>query len=239
MANSRKDIKHFIKFAANQLQLPNVPHIEFVGKEENAKNAFGHYVSTPEADHIAVRVTERHPIDVMRTIAHELIHYKQKLSGSKAKEKMREDEANAIAGRVMREYDTTFPKTFEDKPISEDMGAGAIGGGVAANAMGDSSPSNPNSKIAQPEKLLGKPLRKILKRKELKEAGGGGDKFHKKKLNLGMKPNEGTKQPMKKKFGIGGGQTDFNKMMKDEGEEEKDDYKMPTRHGRIKITVGQ
>lgn len=235
MANSRKDIKHFIKFAANQLQLPNVPHIEFVGKEENAKNAFGHYVSTPETDHIAVRVTERHPIDVMRTIAHELIHYKQKLSGSKAKEKMREDEANAIAGRVMREYDTTFPKSFYDKPISEEVGVGAIGGGVAANHTGQDIATFDPKLIIKKKKSLGD----ILKRKPLEEAGGGGDKFHKKKLNLGMKPNEGTKQPMKKKFGIGGGQTDFNKMMKDEGEEEKDDYKMPTRHGRIKITVGQ
>lgn len=37
---------------------------------------------------------------------------------------------------------------------------------VAANSMGDSSPQNPNSPIAMPEKLLGKGkrLRDILKR---------------------------------------------------------------------------
>lgn len=41
---------------------------------------------------------------------------------------------------------------------------------VAANAMGDSSPQNPDSAIAMPEKLLGKgkKLREILKRKEVK-----------------------------------------------------------------------
>ena len=38
---------------------------------------------------------------------------------------------------------------------------------VAANSMGDSSPQNPNSAIAMPEKFLGKgkKLREILKRK--------------------------------------------------------------------------
>lgn len=145
MNTSIKDVKNFISFAAKRLGLTSLPRISLVGKEENSKNAFGHFLGDRKGASITVRITDRHPIDVMRTIAHELIHYKQRSSNVKASEQMKEDEANALAGRIMRDYDTTYPKAFKDKPINED---GSMG---AANAIGVSSPSNPNSAIAMPE----------------------------------------------------------------------------------------
>jgi hypothetical protein len=58
----------------------------------------------------------------MRTIAHELIHYGQRLKGLSANE----DQANAQAGRIMRKFDTTYPSVFKDKAIlntvREDLG---------------------------------------------------------------------------------------------------------------------
>lgn len=124
-----RHIRAFIQFAAKKLALPTLPRIHLIGSSENRMNAFGHTLGND----ITVRITDRHPIDIMRTIAHELYHYKQKLSGSGGSKQSREDEANAIAGRIMKDYDTRFPGVFKDSPVKHSMAEDA---GVAANAIG-------------------------------------------------------------------------------------------------------
>jgi hypothetical protein len=111
MDKSINDVHHFVSFAAKHLKLSKLPHIRFVGHEEDNKQAFGH----SKGSEIVVRTTDRHPIDVMRTLAHELTHFKQ--GNTKASEQSKEDQANAIAGRIMRAYDTKYPKAFKDNPI--------------------------------------------------------------------------------------------------------------------------
>lgn len=114
-----KKFQDFIDFASNKLQLKILPKFKFVGNQENSKRAFGHF----DGKQITVRVTDRHPNDIMRTIVHEMIHWKQRLRNASYSEKVREDEANAIAGRIMRDYNTQHPESFYSKPltsISED-----------------------------------------------------------------------------------------------------------------------
>jgi hypothetical protein len=120
---SIKHIKNFIGFAAKELGLTSIPKINFTGSSENKKNAFGHFISDRKGTSISVRITNRHPIDVMRTIAHELIHYKQKMSGGVLIGHNKEDDANAMAGRIMKKFDTTYPNVFKDMPISEEEGS--------------------------------------------------------------------------------------------------------------------
>lgn len=153
-----KHLKMFINFASKKLNLSSLPHIHFVGSTENNKNAFGHF----KGNNLYVRITDRHPIDIMRTICHELIHHRQKINGIRKSEQFKEDEANKLAGRIMREFDTTYPHVFKDPAVKANM-MEEMASAIAANAMGDSSPSNPDSKIAMPEKLLNN--KKILKRK--------------------------------------------------------------------------
>lgn len=158
-----KLLHFFIKFAAKELRLSKIPNIHFVGNEENKYNAFGHSVNSD----IHVRVTERHPNDIMRTIVHELVHFKQNISGrSKSSESSREDEANTLAGRIMKKFNLSYPSSFKQLAIREETTSA-----VPANSMGYSSPSNPSSSIAQPEnpywigkakKRKRKPLREIL-----------------------------------------------------------------------------
>jgi len=121
-------IKQFVSFAAKELKLASVPHINFVGNEENKKQTFGH----TKDNVITVRVTGRHPVDVMRTVAHELIHFKQ--GNKRSSEQAREDEANAIAGRVMRAYATKYPNAFKHRSIREDTVSA-----TPVNAMGASA----------------------------------------------------------------------------------------------------
>jgi hypothetical protein len=107
----------FIRFVKKELKLPSLPNIKFVGSSENKYDAFGHSILKL----IVVRIIDRHPIDVMRTIAHELIHYKQNILNIKSTTNKKEDQANVIAGRIMQKFDITYPEIFKDKAIRANM----------------------------------------------------------------------------------------------------------------------
>ena len=139
----------------------HLPKIHFVGNKENVKAAFGHSIGTD----IFIRITDRHPIDVMRTIAHELIHVKQSQMG-KHGEKFKEDEANAIAGRIMRKYDTTYPNAFKLRPTPSNLKE--TESAIPANSMGDSSPTNSSSAIATFSPVMAA----VQKRKKLSDLIG-------------------------------------------------------------------
>jgi len=166
MSASIKYVKDFIRFAVKHIGLTTVPTIHLVGSSENKHNAFGHFLGTRKGTTISVRITDRHPIDVMRTIAHELIHYHQRIKGVTKSEQMKEDEANALAGRIMREYDNAYPHVFKAKPIGnirEDGAAMSTGAGISGSA-GDPDPSNP---LAKP--LLNKNKTAMLRRANVLE----------------------------------------------------------------------
>ena len=160
-------LNNFVKFAATKLALPKLPKIHFVGSSENSKRAFGHSMG----NEIWIRVTDRHPIDIMRTISHELIHFKQ-LQMGKTGERFKEDEANALAGRIMREYDITYPSAFRLGSIKPNVAEETISeteSAVPANLMGASSSTQGTGGIDTFDPLLGIP---VLKRKKLKDIIG-------------------------------------------------------------------
>lgn len=161
MQSILKELQNFVKFAAKELSLSKLPKIHFVGSKENVKNAFGHSIGTD----IYIRITDRHPGDVMRTIAHELIHVKQ-MQMSKSGEKFKEDEANAIAGRIMRKYNTTYPTVFKLKSIPANLKE--TESAIPANSMGASSPTNSFSSIATFSPLMAV----VQKRKKLTDLIG-------------------------------------------------------------------
>ena len=69
-------------FMRGKLGLKTNPEIIFHEDEENAKDILGktaHY--QPDSRQITVYVTNRHPKDIMRSIAHELIHHCQNEQG--------------------------------------------------------------------------------------------------------------------------------------------------------------
>lgn len=150
----------FIKFAAKELGLKTLPSIKFVGSSEDKRDAFGHSIGNK----IVVRVTERHPIDIMRTIAHELIHFRQHIQ---KKNIGSEDQANMLAGRIMRKFDVKYPHVFKDKALKANMmeDAGMTTSALPANRMGGSSSSAGTGGIDTVDPLL--KLKAPLKRKQL------------------------------------------------------------------------
>jgi hypothetical protein len=136
MFKKTPELAKFEKFAAAHLGIKKLPVIYYVGHQEDAKKAFGDF--TQSDDKIRVRTVDRHPIDVMRTLAHELAHYKWKLEGKRGDNKpggASENYAHEMAGKIMRNYDNTHGFMFKASPLKED-GAAAGLAPAAGNATG-------------------------------------------------------------------------------------------------------
>jgi hypothetical protein len=102
-------LPRFVDFCCDQLDIQQKPRIRLrrdpVWSERNG--TFGRF------DHdkgvIDLAVAQRHPLDVLRTLAHELVHHRQDQEHSLPADagetgSVWEDEANALAGRIMRDF---------------------------------------------------------------------------------------------------------------------------------------
>lgn len=75
-------LSHFYGFAKDKLGFDKDANIRFVMDEENSKNPLGmtaHY--NPDSLEVTVYTTGRHPKDVLRSVAHELVHHRQNCQG--------------------------------------------------------------------------------------------------------------------------------------------------------------
>ena len=112
-------INDFIKFANEKLKLDNdMPEIKisYDDKEAHDMKSFGKY--TPETNELRVVVVNRNLADSLRTLAHELIHRKQDKQGKLNQDSNNtgseeENEANALAGVLLREFGAKNPIIYE------------------------------------------------------------------------------------------------------------------------------
>ena len=111
-------LKDFLRFAVKKLQLTQLPKISF-RKQPSPTNpsTFGYF--DPETDKIVIVLNQRHPMDIMRTLAHELVHFKQRLSDqlhdrSGETGSTQENQANAVAGSLMRDFGKLHEKYFAE-----------------------------------------------------------------------------------------------------------------------------
>jgi len=113
----------FIRFAAEDLELKSLPKFDFAfdSKRSVEHKSFGGYA--PGAEHITVTVKNRHINDVLRTLAHELVHFKQDLDDELRDENAgatgspQENEANARAAVIMRNWGKKHPDYFDKEAI--------------------------------------------------------------------------------------------------------------------------
>jgi hypothetical protein len=108
-------ITHLLQLCKNELGIDELPSIEMIDDESTVGGgtAFGEFTG----DKIRVITTNRHPMDVARTLSHELVHWQQmekgkELDGSDGSST--ENEANAIAGIIMRKFAKMYPEYFLD-----------------------------------------------------------------------------------------------------------------------------
>jgi Zn-dependent peptidase ImmA (M78 family) len=122
------DLKKFVSWACDRLDIENMPTVKFGTKlsDVKQKRTFG---STNSDGYIWVHIANRNTADTMRTLCHELIHHKQFEIGTahdgmnKEQTQSIEDEANAIAGRMMRDYGAEHEEIYESVSISKHIRA--------------------------------------------------------------------------------------------------------------------
>jgi Zn-dependent peptidase ImmA (M78 family) len=108
----------FVKFVAKELQLKSLPaSIKFVGSDYSKEHlTFGTY--QPDTNEIVIVKGNRHIADVLRTLAHELVHHKQREEGKPADGRDGspvENEANAMAGTLMRKFRYVRPELYLER----------------------------------------------------------------------------------------------------------------------------
>lgn len=114
-------LRDFLPIAAKVLELDHIPKI-ILKKELHDTNVptFGRF--TNEEKVVYCVINNRQPNDILRTLAHELVHYKQgeehELSaGSWHTGSPVENDASARAGVIMRHFNTKYPKYLKAAPI--------------------------------------------------------------------------------------------------------------------------
>jgi hypothetical protein len=113
--------KKFLPLAMEILKLDSLPKMVFATKVDDTEQpTFGLYSNGDKELHVAL--TNRHPNDILRTVAHELTHYKQDInnelnndSGDTGSD--HENEANATAGVIMRYFNKQYPEYLRSKPL--------------------------------------------------------------------------------------------------------------------------
>jgi len=102
-------IEDFIDFASYHLKIENLPKITFIDDKSwvLARHSFGEY--TDAKNSIVMYIANRNLADSLRTLGHELTHHRQNELGllyAKSGETGSdvEDEANIVAGILMREF---------------------------------------------------------------------------------------------------------------------------------------
>ena len=113
-SNKQRNLTDFIKFCKEQLTLTTSPSIKFVSDTEDTTFGYFDY----DNKNIVVQLNGRHQMDVMRTVAHELVHYKQdktlgrELDGRNGS--VDENEANSLAGELLRRWGQKNPTLFTE-----------------------------------------------------------------------------------------------------------------------------
>lgn len=119
--NFAEMFRKFLPVAMETIELTSLPEFNFVSHVESpGQPSFGQYIAQENVMYVAL--ANRHPVDILRTIAHELVHYKQDTehqlnihSGDTGS--LEENQAHQLAGIVMRHFNKMYPEYLEAKPI--------------------------------------------------------------------------------------------------------------------------
>lgn len=115
----------FIDFACDKLGVDEKPVIQYKDDKGEGQPSFGGYA--PGSKTLMVYTKHRHPMDILRTVAHELVHHKQNNDGRLGKDIEKEgatgsdieNEANSEAGKIMRWFGKANPHMFDKSYVVE------------------------------------------------------------------------------------------------------------------------
>jgi hypothetical protein len=116
-------IEEFVEFCAANLKIEELPKMTFIDDKSwvLTNHSFGQYKN--DSRHITVYIANRNLADTLRTVAHELTHHKQNelgllYSGAGETGSPIENEANSVAGMLMRNFGLKHEIIYENTNIS-------------------------------------------------------------------------------------------------------------------------
>jgi hypothetical protein len=121
-------IKKFLPVAMKNLGINNLPKIRLVSKVGSSEHpSFGMFNHSEERIYLGIK--NRHPGDILRTLAHELVHYKQLINNELDQDSGEtgspdENEAHIMAGKIMRHFNDQNPQIFDRPPVEENFADG-------------------------------------------------------------------------------------------------------------------
>jgi hypothetical protein len=113
--------KKFLPLAMEVLGVDHLPKMKFEPIIDTGQQpSFGMYVNGENTLYVALQ--NRHPVDILRTVAHELVHFRQDIRGelndqSGATGSPEENQAHEIAGVIMRHFNKRYPEYLKSKPL--------------------------------------------------------------------------------------------------------------------------
>jgi hypothetical protein len=118
-------VKNFLPLAMKELKIKKLPRIILKKHIEtnDGQATFGRFVN--EEEKIYLGIADRHPVDILRTLAHELVHFKQYEQGRMKPDSGDtgspiENEAHAVAGVLMRYFNKKYPDAVKSSAVSLD-----------------------------------------------------------------------------------------------------------------------
>lgn len=115
-------VSMFVPFAKKYLKLKTNPKINFV-KDPKFAHRVGAFGQINGKNNITIDILDRHPMDILRTLAHELVHLHQHekgVNGSGHAGSKTENESNMIAGAMLRKFGEDHSELFELPSVSEE-----------------------------------------------------------------------------------------------------------------------
>ena len=140
-------LRDFLPLAMRHLNIKKLPKITFVkAVDDSHVPTFGRFNNDEKV--IFVDIENRHPNDIIRTLAHELTHYAQGEHGKLDVDSWQtgstvENDANAQAGVIMRKFNTKYPQYLKLKPVMFESAEGSESEAEEEQEREESDPTKP------------------------------------------------------------------------------------------------
>ena len=145
-------IGKFVDFVVKKLQIDEPFTVYFVDDKENGEKELGKTAMyNPETKSVYVYATNRHPKDMMRSCAHELMHHKQNIAGELGEITPDEAERQANeAGYILRQFEDGMKKETLEEGIKirlNEVDASRLGLGSGQGVKGQVDASDPSLRL--------------------------------------------------------------------------------------------
>src|SRR6056300_699326 len=157
-SDEKQHLERFVEFVKKELNIENDVNIRYQTDKDGIKTTAVYKYQDGgdeefEQSEVRVYTKERALQDIMRSVAHELVHHQQNERGELEGKISNvggpiEDEANAVAGELLKKYGIDNPEIYGEEEVNmeftEEEGGGGDTGGATTDTSGDSSSTNAN-----------------------------------------------------------------------------------------------